>query len=124
MKIKPQLKGRIWIESDDGTFLGHGRVILLERIREHGSISAAARSMEMSYSHAWKLVNSMNSQSKTPLVQKKGGGRGGGGAVLTDAGENAIKLFWGTYDRFQNFLARESLKIDRKVDLKSGRIDS
>jgi len=57
-------------------------------------------------------------------VQKKSGGRGGGGAVLTDAGENAIKLFWGTYDRFQNFLARESLKIDRKVDLKSGRIDS
>lgn len=123
MKNQPQLQGRIWIESKDGTFLGHGRVMLLERIQEHGSISAAARSLEMSYRRAWQLVDSMNSQSKKPLVQKKSGGQGGGGAELTTAGENAIHLFWNTYDRFQNFLARESRKIDRKVDLKKGRID-
>ena len=36
-----QLQGRLWIQGAEGTFLGVGRVILLERIREHGSISAA-----------------------------------------------------------------------------------
>ena len=61
-----RLKGRLWIEGSEGTFLGYGRVVLLERIGEHGSISAAARSMDMSYRHAWKLVDSMNQQSNTP----------------------------------------------------------
>ena len=41
-----RLRGRVWIDGPDGTFLGYGRVVL-ERIRECGSVSAAARSMEM-----------------------------------------------------------------------------
>ena len=34
-----RLAGRLWIEGRDGTFLGYGRVVLLERIGSHGSIS-------------------------------------------------------------------------------------
>ncbi len=60
------LRGRIWIAAETGTFLGYGRVILLERIQALGSISAAARSMQMSYRHAWKLVDSMNRHSTIP----------------------------------------------------------
>ena len=111
-KNAPQIKGRLWIEGREGTFLGYGRVILLERIREHGSISAAARSMEMSYRHAWKLVDSMNRQVDEPLVEKVSGGRCGGGAVLTEAGEAAVKRFWKLYERFQLFLMRETRKLD------------
>ncbi|MCP4995252.1 MAG: LysR family transcriptional regulator, partial [Gammaproteobacteria bacterium] len=74
-KKRCRLGGRIWIEGPEGTFLGYGRVVLLERIREHGSISAAARSMEMSYRHAWELVDSMNRQSRSPVVVKSTGGR-------------------------------------------------
>ena len=73
-----RLHGRVWIDGPEGTFLGYGRVILLERIREHGSISAAARSMNMSYRHAWDLVESMNRQAPAPLVVSRAGGRGGG----------------------------------------------
>lgn len=100
-----QLRGRIWIEGPAGTFLGYGRVVLLERIREHGSISAAARSMEMSYRHAWKLVDSMNRQSRKPVVVSSTGGRGGGGARLTGEGEQAIEAFWSAYQDFKDFLA-------------------
>lgn len=95
----------MWIEGPDGTFLGYGRVVLLERIREHGSISAAARSMEMSYRHAWKLVDSMNRQSRSPVVRMSTGGRGGGGASLTEAGECAIRTFWWFWGDFKDFLA-------------------
>lgn len=99
-----RLRGRLWIEGPEGTFLGYGRVVLLERIREHGSISAAARSMQMSYRHAWKLVDSMNRQGHQPLVAKSTGGRGGGGAVLTEAGAVAIDAFWAAYGDFREFL--------------------
>lgn len=103
-----QLRGRIWIEGPEGTFLGYGRVVLLERIRDHGSISAAARSMEMSYRHAWKLVDSMNRQSRKPVVVSSSGGRGGGGTRLTEEGVRAIEAFWSAYRDFKAYLARRT----------------
>ncbi|MES9845220.1 MAG: LysR family transcriptional regulator [Candidatus Sedimenticola sp. 6PFRAG5] len=112
MKESYRLHGRVWIEGPEGTFLGYGRVVLLERIRDHGSITAAARSMEMSYRHAWKLVDSMNRQSRKPVVNKSTGGRGGGGAVLTETGEQAIECFWSAHRDFKNFLAEHSKQID------------
>ena len=104
-------RGRIWIDGKEGTFLGYGRVVLLERIREHGSITKAAKSMEMSYRHAWELVDSMNRQAAEPLVESAAGGSGGGGANLTRAGEDAIRLFWKFYDDFQAFLGEEEKKL-------------
>lgn len=112
MQSEYQLRGRVWIEGPEGTLLGYGRVVLLERIREHGSISAAARSMEMSYRHAWKLVDSMNRQGHTAMVEKSTGGRGGGGACLTEAGERAIETFWSVYRDFKAFLASRSQQLE------------
>jgi len=103
-----RLRGRLWIEGPEGTFLGYGRVVLLERIHEHGSISAAARSMEMSYRHAWKLVDSMNRQSSKPVVEKTTGGRGGGGAKITETGLSAIETFWAAYKDYKAFLEERS----------------
>ena len=67
--------------------------------------------MEMSYRHAWELVDSMNRQTKKPLVGVSTGGKGGGGARLTNEGEKAIKLFWKFYENFQNFLKKEEKKL-------------
>ena len=106
------LKGRFWIESPQGTFLGIGRVLLLERIRDYGSISAAARSMQMSYRQAWELVNSMNQHSQEPLVQSATGGKGGGGASLTITGEKAIELFWRVKRDFDAFLVKRSETLE------------
>jgi len=55
-----QIKGRLWIETQGQTYLSWGRVVRLERIGEHGSVSAAAKSMKMSFSYAWHLVEDMN----------------------------------------------------------------
>lgn len=105
--------GRIWIESEGGTFLGYGRVILLERVKEHGSIAQAARSMKMSYKHAWDLINSMNRQAIEPLLVTSKGGKGGGGAQLTAVGEQAIVDFWQFHTRFLDFLAAETRYMKR-----------
>ncbi len=107
-----QLRGRVWIDGPDGTFLGYGRVVLLERIRDYGSISAAARSMKMSYRHAWKLVESMNRQNREPLVTMSTGGRGGGGATLTEAGERAIVAFWSFWRDFKTFLETHTRSLE------------
>jgi molybdate transport system regulatory protein len=106
-KSYPGLHGRIWIDGEEGTFLGYGRIVLLERIREYGSITKAAKSMAMSYRHAWELVDSMNRQAVKPLVELAIGGRGGGGATITGEGEKVIGLFWKLYADFQDFLGKE-----------------
>ncbi|MBU1639478.1 MAG: LysR family transcriptional regulator, partial [Proteobacteria bacterium] len=59
---QPGWRGRVWLEGMDGTFIGYGRAMLLERIKEYGSISKAAKSMDMSYKHAWDLIKSMQNQ--------------------------------------------------------------
>ena len=111
-KSSPGLRGRIWIDGKEGTFLGYGRIVLLERIREFGSIAKAAKSMEMSYRHAWELVDSMNSQAPGPLVTAATGGKGGGGARLTERGEKAVSLFWELHADFQSFLEEENSKLN------------
>ncbi len=98
------IKGRVWITCDEETFLGYGRVVLLERIKEYGSITKAAKSMDMSYRHAWELVESMNRLAPTPLVDTSIGGTGGGGAALTPTGEKAIELFWELYGHFKRYI--------------------
>ena len=104
-------RGRIWIDGPEGTFIGWGRVNLLEQIREHGSITKAAKSLEMAYRHAWDLVDSMNRQSKMPFVEVTAGGKGGGGARVTEEGEKAIRLFRKFADDFEIFLEREQKKL-------------
>ena len=106
-KSSYRCRGRIWIDGKEETFLGFGRIVLLERIREYGSITKAAGSMEMSYRHAWELVDSMNRQAPKPFVETATGGKGGGGTRVTPEGERAITLFWKFYTDFQDFLGKE-----------------
>ena len=85
---------RVWINEEDGHFIGLGRVRLLENIKSTGSITKGAKEMKMSYRQAWQMVEDMNSRSDKPLVEKVLGGKGGGGAIVTEVGERAIKLYY------------------------------
>ena len=83
----------IRIDLDSEGRLGPGKVLLLERIAEHGSISAAGRSMAMSYRRAWELVAAINASFDTPLVAAQMGGRKGGGATLTERGQELVARY-------------------------------
>ena len=100
--------GRVWVEKQGKTYLAWGRVVLLERIEACGSISAAARSMGISYRHAWLLVDQINALAPFPLVVAQKGGRQGGGASLTPEGKKAIEGFWLLVGKFQSFLDEAS----------------
>lgn len=67
--------------------LGPGKLQLLQKIDELGSISAAGRSMKMSYRQAWELIDQLNHAFKEPVVHSQAGGNKGGGAHLTDFGK-------------------------------------
>ncbi|MFM9972164.1 MAG: winged helix-turn-helix domain-containing protein [Burkholderiales bacterium] len=73
--------------------MGPGRAALIEYIDRLGSISAAAREMEMSYRRAWQLVEAINASFSQPLVITSTGGKRGGGAQVTALGREVATRF-------------------------------
>lgn len=95
---------RVWIELDGEVVFGDGRLILLEAIRETGSIKQAAVKLGMSYRAAWGKLKTTEERLGIPLVVKHQGGNGG--ADLTEA----AKALLDQYRKFQ----RETVRaVDR-----------
>ena len=76
-----------------GQAIGHGKIRLLEAVRDHGSISAAGRTMAMSYRRAWLLIDELNALFEQPVVATKHGGPHGGGAELTPLGHRVVEHY-------------------------------
>ena len=104
MPIAPELS----LTAPDAAPVGAERIRLLETIGQAGSISAAARSLGMSYKAAWDAVAAMNNLVGRPLVEARPGGRSGGGAVLTPDGTRLIAAF----RRLEDEMARSFAAID------------
>lgn len=79
--------------------------------KEKGSITLAAKAMEMSYKHAWDLVDSMNNQAGRASCREGHRRQGRRGARLTEAGEKAVKLFHEFNADLQEFLKKEEEKF-------------
>ena len=88
---RPRLRIRIVFDGDE--MIGPGKAELLERIDRCGSIAAAGREMGMSYKRAWQLIGTLNAMFRETLVDSTRGGPGGGGAVLTEAGREVLRLY-------------------------------
>jgi len=84
-------------------FLGPGRVQLMEGIIHHGSIARAAEAMGMSYRKAWQLVKEINGASRKLLIEKRLGGKDGGGALVTSDGEKAIAKYHALKKKAESF---------------------
>lgn len=93
MPKRGPLKVKVQLYAGEERALGPGRADVLAAIEREGSISAAGRSLGMSYRFAWSLVESMNHTFAEPLVEAAPGGRHGGGAALTDAGRRALAAY-------------------------------
>lgn len=107
-----KIKSRIWIESEDNVLLGEGRVHLLKAIQKTGSLSKAAKSLNISYKKAWQLLDSVNKSAKKPVTINSIGGKGGGGAELTDYGKSLIKAFDEINKNCWAFLDKQLAKIE------------
>jgi molybdate transport system regulatory protein len=90
---RPTARFRIRVMSADAIAVGPGKIALLEAIRETRSISAAARSIAMSYRRAWILVDELNAALKHPAVRSAQGGEHGGGSELTPTGAALVDAY-------------------------------
>lgn len=84
----PRLSIRIDLGSDDR--VGPGKIALLRAVRSERSISAAARSLGMSYRRAWLLVDALNRSFGAALVETHVGGSRQGGARLSKLGDAVV----------------------------------
>jgi molybdate transport system regulatory protein len=116
-KSLPQLSVRIDLDGEDR--IGPGKIQLLENIREHGSISAAGRAMDMSYKRAWDLVDEINRICGHAAVEPQTGGKNGGGAMLTPFGTALVAR----YRKIERDAARAVRKelMALKTDIKHSR---
>lgn len=69
------------------------RIALLQHIAEQGSITRAAKSAGLSYKAAWDAIDELNNLADQPLVVRSVGGKGGGGARLSDEGQRVLRLY-------------------------------
>ncbi|NLW07138.1 MAG: LysR family transcriptional regulator, partial [Clostridia bacterium] len=74
-----KLRYKIWLEND-GKVFGDGPYDLLSRVDKLGSLRAAAREINMSYSQAWELVNGLEQRLGFKLLRREVGGSRGGGS--------------------------------------------
>jgi molybdate transport system regulatory protein len=73
--------------------IGPGKISLLEKIEQTGSLSEAARVLGMSYRRAWQLLASLNEGSAHPVTDARKGGAHGGGSQLTAFGRRMIRIY-------------------------------
>ncbi len=66
--------------------------VLLKTLRDTGSILAASKSLGVPYSRFWETVTRVERITGRRVVEGRRGGRGGGGARLTDFGEELLTL--------------------------------
>jgi len=89
------------------------RIALLAQIALLGSITQAAKAAGMSYKTAWDAVDELNNLAERPLVERSVGGKGGGGARLTPAGERLLAL----YQRLEALRERMLESVEQEEDL-------
>ena len=91
--MRPRLK--VWIECENGRVaLSEWRVQLLEAVREHGSLVAAARALGVPHRTAWQRVQEMESCLGVRLLETTSGGVGGGGAShLSPVAEDLVRRY-------------------------------
>ena len=102
--------GRFWLSLDGKNFLGRGRVELLQRIRETGSISKAGKTMKMSYKAAWDAVDAMNSAWGGPIVES-----GPAGSHLTRDAERLIAAFQEAEAQHAAFMAKLAESLPQRT---------
>jgi molybdate transport system regulatory protein len=105
------IKTRIQIFRDGYSAFGPGKADLLDAILQYGSISAAAKSIGMSYKRAWDLVDEMNKGFKEELVVRRVGGAQGGGAEVSEFGVKILKLYRNSVKKSESYIMNQMSEL-------------
>lgn len=103
-KRKLTIRTKIWFGIDGKVVFGEGLARLLQGIDSHGSLSKAVKEECISYRHAWGYIKRAEERLGFKLLERRTGGRSGGGSRLT---ANGRKMLDG-YRNLKRKIIRES----------------
>ena len=86
-------RSNVWLEVDGKVAFSRWRAELLLAVERTGSISGAAKEMNIQYRLAWQRINEMEKRLNVSLVEPRVGGKGGGGSELTPLAFQLIERF-------------------------------
>lgn len=120
MNLDNNLMGaaKLSLSTEIGQLLNNNRIRLLDAIAEHGSLSAAARSLPMSYKAAWGALDSMNNLSAQTLVIRSKGGKNGGGTKLTPYAKRLISMYKAMEIEYQHSLEQLQRAMSNTPEIK------
>ncbi len=123
---KPMTKSPNIIHEIMGWSAGKPAILLLQALERTGSINSAAQSLGMQYKSAWQKLEQINNLFPYALVEKRTGGSGGGGSVLTEEGKKLLGQVDVLQKEFVQFIqffadspkeALDTLKTLRRIEL-------
>jgi len=109
-----EVRAKVWLEKDREVVAGNGKVDLLKKIDETGSIQKAAERMGMSYRHAWGFIRKIEKRSGIKFVETQIGGREGGGARLTPQGKEFLKRYSTFRDGLDEYIEKKFKRAFKK----------
>jgi molybdate transport system regulatory protein len=87
-----EAKTKVWLAEDGKPIIGGGKVELLKAIDEERSLRKACMKVDISYKHAWNVLNKMSERLGKDVVTTVRGGKNQG-TFLTDEGRRLIKEY-------------------------------
>lgn len=90
---------RVSIERESSFFNARAKLLLL-LISETHSVREACGRMALSYSNAWKMLNTLEEALGYPVVLRRHGGKKGGRTELTERGRRFLE----TYEHFEKLV--------------------
>jgi molybdate transport system regulatory protein len=82
VKLKMKVAYKVWLDKNGKAF-GDGPYELLRRVEKIKSLHRAANQMGMAYSKAWRLIQTLEERLGFPILERKAGGKSGGGSRVT-----------------------------------------
>lgn len=111
--LQPDL--RIMIQKDT-VFFDRRTRLLLEQLQIIHSVQGACKSMSLSKSKAWKMINELERQMGYEIVARRHGGAYGGKTLLTEKGEKLLKEYKKMEERIFNDVRVEFKRFLEAID--------
>jgi len=100
---------KVWLDKNGKAF-GDGPYELLRRVEKTKSLHRAANQMGMAYSKAWRLIQTLEGRLGFPILERKAGGKSGGGSQVTPK----AKTLMNHYGRFRKDVKDAMERIYRR----------
>ena len=108
MNLHPIIRLAVMSEdSDSNSQFGRGIANLCLGVREKGSLNAAAKSMKMAYSKAWRIVKETEAALGIQLLNRDGAH----GSTLTDEGNRLLDAYIAVDSKLQKVAEEEFAKL-------------